>query len=314
MKEYKKIILINIILITVVFIVAEIFCYLFSVYELYKNMKQNNIPLETINYRYNFKMQSYDEYFQNSIKNSFRSPVGLNYTKKPILIFGCSYAYGLDLQEEETFSYKLSKYAKRPVYNRGICGGSIQHSILQAQEDSFYNEIEEPEYAIFVQQSRWQLLRLYYYVYLLWDDMLYPRFVEKNNDLIKVKDIPFFSGLYLIKVFYHLKSQIMFHNQFNDENMNFLVLHFKKLKEEIQKHWKNTKFVVLFYYQEVEPEEFDTKLKKKLIENGFIVVNTRELTGISLCGEQYQLSKQDEHPNAKAWDVVVPKLVKALNL
>ena len=106
----------------------------------------------------------------------------------------------------------------------------------------------------------------------------------------------------------------MFHNQFNDENMNFLILHFKKLKEEIQKHWKNTKFVVLFYYQEVEPEEFDIKLKEKLIENGFIVVNTRELTGISLCGEQYQLSKQDEHPNAKAWDVVVSQLVQKLNL
>lgn len=314
MRKIIKIILINITVIIFLLLILEIISFCYTQYLQFDNLQKNNIPLENFNIKYKFKMIPYKEYYDSEIHSSFRKPIGTEYNKKPILIFGCSYAYGLDLKDNETFSYKLSKYTKRPVYNRGICGGSIQHSILQAQDDTFYKEIKEPEYIIFVQQTRWQLLRLFMYNFLIWDDILYPRFEVNNNDLKQIEDIPYFSGLYIIKILYFIRQNLIFKNQFCDKNIDFLLLHFLKLKSEIHKHWKNTKFVVLFYYQDREPKEFDNKLKEKLEENDFIVLNTEELTGIKLYGKEYQLSETDQHPNAKAWDIVVPKLAEKLKL
>ena len=57
----------------------------------------------------------------------FRSPAGLEYKDKPsIVLFGCSYAYGQNLENEETLSYQLSRYLKRTVYNFALCGGGLQ--------------------------------------------------------------------------------------------------------------------------------------------------------------------------------------------
>ena len=55
---------------------------------------------------YRFKTIPYIE----TISKSFpRSPVGLKYKKRPIMLMGCSYIYGLYLDENHSPHYKLSE-------------------------------------------------------------------------------------------------------------------------------------------------------------------------------------------------------------
>ena len=74
------------------------------------------------------------------------SPEGLNYKKKPIILFGCSYAYGYQLEREQTLTYKLAQNAKIPVYNRAFTGWGIQHMLYQSKIEKLYEILPEPEY------------------------------------------------------------------------------------------------------------------------------------------------------------------------
>ena len=84
--------------------------------------------------------------------------------------------------------------------------------------------------------------------------------------------------------------------------------HFFEAKEEMQKHWKNTKYVVVFYT--AYPN--DNYLKEKLKENDFIVIDADELAEKNLRDDKYM--RPDYHPTGKAWDVIVPKLIKELGI
>lgn len=90
---------------------------------------------------------------------------------------------------------------------------------------------------------------------------------------------------------------------------------FLTLQEEIHKRWQNTKLVVLFYdqFEDDNIKAFDEKLIAELQKNGIIVVRTKDLTGKYLT-EGYFISENDIHPNEKAWDEVVPKLVVKMKL
>lgn len=90
---------------------------------------------------------------------------------------------------------------------------------------------------------------------------------------------------------------------------------FFDLQEEIHKRWQNTKLVVLFYdqFEDNNIKAFDEKLIAELQKNGIIVVRTKDLTGKYL-KEGFFISENDIHPNEKAWDEVVPKLVLKMKL
>ncbi|MCR5261487.1 MAG: hypothetical protein K6C94_06575, partial [Candidatus Gastranaerophilales bacterium] len=60
-------------------------------------------------------------------KAAFRQPFGLQYKKRPIVIYGCSFAYGHRLKPTESMGYVLSEKTKRPVYNYASSGTGIQH-------------------------------------------------------------------------------------------------------------------------------------------------------------------------------------------
>ena len=66
------------------------------------------------------KFVEYDLY--NQFCGEKRLDFGAEYTKNPVLVFGCSYSYGHGLKREQTFPYLLSEYTKRPVLNLSNCG------------------------------------------------------------------------------------------------------------------------------------------------------------------------------------------------
>ena len=89
---------------------------------------------------------------------SFRKPCGLEYKKQPILLYGCSFTYGDGLKDNENFSYILSKTTKRPVYNFGLSGKGMQHSLHIMQNHPKISP--EPQYIIYTFLQR-QIRRLY---------------------------------------------------------------------------------------------------------------------------------------------------------
>jgi hypothetical protein len=68
--------------------------------------------------RYTFNKQGYrtDEFKNIDWKNS-------------VVIFGCSNAFGVGLDDQEVVSYQLSKLINRPVINMGVGGSSITFNL-----------------------------------------------------------------------------------------------------------------------------------------------------------------------------------------
>ena len=59
-----------------------------------------------------------------------------NKEKLPIILLGCSFTYGDNLSETETFSHVLSKYSNRNVYNLGL-GGRSPRTMLYLMRENF---------------------------------------------------------------------------------------------------------------------------------------------------------------------------------
>ncbi len=240
-----------------------------------------------------------------------RQPDGLEYKNKPIVIFGCSYAYGHFLDKEQTLSYKMSHQAKVPVYNRAYSGWGIQHMLYQVKRELFYEKVPEPQYAIYVFIPD-HINRLYFNFFVLFDTLLEKfnlRYKEKDGKLYEVthnnKLLNQFQRLYLVN---KINQHIIIKTQKTEKHYNFALKHFIESKEEMQKHWKNTKYVVLFYT--TRPNDYI--LKNKLKENDFIVLDAEEITNTNLWDDKYM--RKDIHPTEDAWNIIVPKLIENLGI
>ncbi len=318
MKKIFFIIFVNSILLIVLFFVIE-----FLIYNHYKNLDSHaGKNINKFQYTVNAKFSSYMEnleHFFNGNGNYFygRLPDGLRYSNKSaIIIFGCSYAYGFELDANKTFSYKLSQKLKRPVYNRSIPGGSFQHMYMQSISDSLYNRIPNADTVIYVMMSDHYRRLLTQYVRMT-DLVVYPTYNIKNNELVsrnynnKVKN--FFESLYIVKYLNHIYAQRYINNPKNEKKLTDMsLLYFNKSKGELQKHYgKNIKFYIFLY--EDSDILYSDILRKKLEDNGFLVVSTRDLTKEDLTKPEY---KWDDncHPSEKAWDLLTPLIIKKLKL
>lgn len=249
-------------------------------------------------------------------ENGWGRPVeGIEYNKKPIVIFGCSYAYGFSLNNEQTFSYKLSKLAKVPVYNRAWTGWSIQHMLYQTKLDELYKQIPEPEYVIYVYIND-HIRRLYLLTFSSWNilaDEQNLRYKEKNGQLVEIKNnnpiLRQIKRLYIVNKIHHIYVKNFILRKNNKKNCyKFAIKHFKESKKEMQKHWKNTKYVVFFY----EDGKENNYLKLYLKNLGFIIINKSDLTDEDLNSSKYLL--KNHHPNENAWNLLTPLIIEKLNI
>lgn len=255
------------------------------------------------------------EYFPNPDENWGRAPEGTNFKGKPIVFFGCSYTYGLNLKPEETLPYKIAYLTKRPTYNRAYPAWGIQHMLYQAQSEKLYEKVPEPEYVIYMQMHD-HFRRLYLITYTsghMLNEDLNIRYKEKNNNLTLIRNtnpfLLFIKRLYITNKIHQLYVDKFILNEKNREKyQNFAIKHYVKSKEEMQKHWKNAKFVIIMYD--------DYKSDESYIENleaaGFEVITYKDLTDKDLTSAQYM--SKDYHPTANAWDLLTPKIVEKLGL
>ena len=299
-KKYIKIFIINIIIILFILLAVEFVL----VYAIFKEQNWKNHIL-----KYHLINQA-KAYFSNKYFDIDKEMRGTSYPdnpsgKAPIALMGCSYVYGLWLDDNETFSAQLSQYTGRTVYNLGIIGASPREILYILENDDIRNTLikEEPEYIIYPYIAH-HLIRLYtdirFYAnspyYRLNDGKL--QYYNKNKFLT--------SSMIYRKILEYKKKKVS-----DDEAFALFCIYMKQINEEVQKHYKNTKFVVLIYEDNV-PNTYHNWTP--LIQNGIIVLNAPLITHTGLHNSEYLLSDTDRHPNAKAWATVVPALSKELDL
>lgn len=315
MKKTVFIIFLNVCFILGCLLVAEHFAYKYTLKQREEHAKTFIIYEKSIKPFWQTKMKDdFDLEYVND--HSFRKPDGIdkNYKKPPIVLFGCSFTYGYKLNDDQTISHFLSEMSKRPVYNRGHNSWGLPHLVYQLSREDFYQNVPEPEYLIYV-FSKHSIQMFYDYVFQLWDTNICLRYKEKNGKLIRVENPPkFIQGSYLLKIFYRKLAENSYNCKFSDKDENLAVLHFVTAKNEAQKHWKNTKYVVLFLDKITETEGFQDKLQSDLKKEGFVVLNAEDLTGFSDIPKKYRVQPDDPHPGEKYWQHLVPALIKKLNL
>lgn len=249
-----------------------------------------------------------------------RKEFGLDkeYTKNPILVFGCSYAYGSGLKQEETFPYLLSELTQRPVLNFSRCSKHLLYSIDQFYD---YNKdlsakkmpLPNPDYVIYIYMhdhiNRYLRIANIYEYY----DILFP------NQLSIITKIPLTRFICSCIQVRKIVKGIPYKDN-SDAFLKQLILNsHKKIKELAP----NAEFIIILYDQKIADMykpikiKFDSDRMHSNIwdeleeEDGITVVHTKDVVGFSF-DRNYKLKKDiaDWHPNAKAWALLTPLFAK----
>jgi hypothetical protein len=247
------------------------------------------------------------------------NPPEYDKNKSSILLYGCSYTYGVILKDNETFSYHLQKITKRLVYNRALQGYGIQH-MLYLLENTIglfkqHSDYIEPEIIIytFIEDH---VLRLYqpndfFDIYLM--------FYKYDKDKKYLKEFNEFDIYYWHSYilrnfnFNHGKNPVEINNSeekfLSSEAAEFVKLHFLQAYKNIQQYFSGSRFVIFVYNGDFCIRQIEDELKEKGIE----IVYLSDLSQTNFLEGEYVIY-DGFHPSAKAWEEITPLLVKKLNL
>lgn len=332
--------IVNIICILAVFLISD---YFISKYEFEREsqialqdaMQHNKFEelkdiFQPEKFHYSLKLIPFSQFYQQeqvffeSLRRKIE-PADKENEKKPIIVFGCSFAYGALLEDTDTFEYKLSRLTNRTVYNRAFQGFGISPMLWMLRQDKFYEDLSgaEPEYVIYVYYVD-HLRRIFYDKYGL-DLNVWVSFDDVNNHLVEStpKDL-YLTKFQLYKKYkkYIIHNKI-FANENKDINFDLLKLYFEESRKELQKRYPNIKFIIIKHpcsiatladigEENVQKYTYITPRWKELEDEGFIVYDLLDKLDVDITSNEYTFP--DSHPNEKAWDVVTKKLVEDLNL
>lgn len=313
MKKLIKalsVILINIIILCVLLLLSDFIIWIthperwspdFAYY--IKNPPVHSYPVE----------KQFNRIDTKNMGSGSRAPDGLQYTNKPIVIFGCSFAYGLFLQPEATFSHKLSDLLQCPVYNRAISGAGLQHMYRQTTTPVFYKQVPKSDTVIYVMIDD-HYRRMFGEPFHIRNNYLYFHYKHVNNKFIYPKYDNVFSNFadscYTIRLIRKHLQHHYIHNPKNaDKITDLAVLYFIKSRKNMEKKWGNhINFNVVLYGDVL----YSKKLEKKLIKNNFNVIKTNYLTKEDLKLQGKYVIKGDSHPTEAAWDLLTPLIAEKI--
>lgn len=291
-KNNKKFKLMNVVMVICVVLFGEVFAYLS---DLYIGAKLHDGKLFA---PYSMKIEKFSKIYQNAWQKGFGKEYGADFNEKPLVLFGGSYAFGYGLKDEETLAAKLSNFIKKPVYNRAFQCWCVQNMLWQLKQENIYNEIKNPEFVLYLGVNA-DLESVYN------PDILNGlRYMEANGEL---KEAPFFFMLlnysYLYKKINH---ELSFRKTLNaSKNMNFFNKHLIEAKKEIDKHWQDCKMIVI-WYDVPEYDEFS-----ELEKAGIKVISIDDFMKKEiLSNDEFKNSGIEIHPTGKAWEAIIPEIVK----
>ena len=196
-KKFKKI------AITILFSVAVFFVIDFTAYTtdwLIIKAEHDKFGTYAPSYKYTLLLDE-DPFSYIVDKNSFRKPSNEKSKNPPIYIFGCSFAYGEKLNDNETFGAKLAEITNRPVYTFAYPGFSVQHMLYQLDNMDF-SKYPKPKTIIYIYISD-QMRRLMTDFNQPVQNVQYPRYELKNGDLKFKEKIKFsYVNFYCLRKIY----------------------------------------------------------------------------------------------------------------
>ena len=292
-----------------IFITLEFFTYNILKYKQIALVQLTDFSLPS-NYKYSWKYS----YFQNIFNNSFfREPVFFG-EKHKILVFGCSYAYGADLEPEQTFSYKLAKQTSSTVYNRSYPGWTNSYMLYQIDNEktnfNLKNIPQDIDNIIYIYMED-HINRLKYFYWAGFFENIYNLRYEKKRvgKDFKLKEykplIPFLHVFFITKI-YHNFMENKFPAKNNEKNIELFLNIFDESHKKLKKLYPNAKFIVL---------EYNTKelqvYKKQLKQFGWELYSTFDILdkNINLNDDKYHF-KNDCHPSEAAWDIIVKNFIE----
>lgn len=302
MKKIGKIITINLLVFTALFFIFDIGCYVKDLTYNYRSYPFKT-PITFIKAylrtykRIFYSQQNYETLFIDGkgYATHFRQPMNTDSEKSPILIMGCSFAYGSFLKPEESFMGKLAKLTGRPIYNRALSARGANEMLFQLSSDKFYSKVPKPEWFIYV---------------------FIPDQIRRTQIPCSVDDI----GIY-----YNRKTEVMpnfniptiytFRDKINYYEHGKYIMYYieimKNIKAQAVKHWgDDVKFAFIFYAEE---SIMNPVIKKSMLDEGFIFLPVYELTPINLMTKEYR-TEDNIHPSESAWDILTPRIIEKLGL
>ncbi len=229
--------------------------------------------------------------------SELRKPIIRNIpNNKEIALYGCSFTHGFTLPENETFHSHLSNYTNYNIYNYGLSGGSPREILYML------SNIKEPK------------TNTKYVIYTFIPHQIYrlmvnfrpkvPFYIKHNGKLKYLNYNPLFSSSLL---FYWQRYRCE-NKTIIDLNKLFL-LYLKEMNKLIKEKYPNAEFITLVYYDNENSQNVWTEAKKM----GIKVIKVSDIVDVNIDEDEYKIPN-DFHPNAKAWEVIVPALAKELNL
>ncbi len=332
--------IVGILLINILFILVLIFILDVIIFKY--NYKEYCIRREIPKFHYILKKPI--GHFIDRFSIDYRDPIISKYDKgkNPIVVFGCSFAYGQYLEPWQIFSYKLSKLTGRSVFNRSYPGWGLQHMYFQAKEKDktdFYKQIPYSDTVIYI------LMHDHYYRMLIkgsydrLDDSFYIHYKYKDKRLVADNYKNIFLNLlkssYTFKYineniaeYYSYPEPWLFpYHTIEDKVTDYALKYFIETRKELERNWfwggvnsnNKLKFIILMYnygdYTDKNDRQniaFNDLMKEKLKQNGFIVIDTTEITKEYLNSPKYL--QENDHPTEAAWDLITPAFVKKTDL
>lgn len=314
-RVFIKIVIINLLIFIILIVISEILLFNLEKKNFSKEIIAGAKAAKTINEEvpidasYHFIMHNFN---YNNDKIRKMRPVERKGNKHNIILFGCSFTYGSWLNSHQTFSYKLAEQTQSTVFNRGVGGWGLQHILYQLKRKDFYAEVNPPDYVIYTFMDDHVRRLNQHQAYSIFENSIMLRYKEKNNEFVEIRPflLPFWI-LYSVKESQRWLERDLIKNK-NEACFITFVKMLKECKRILNCHYPNAKFVVLTYSDNFYNNPIHKKLWNDLKKDGFILVDVSELMGHNTMNKGYRLT--DNHPSSKAWDEIVPALVKKLNL
>lgn len=310
-KKVLKIIFINLIIVILVGILIEFIAFTYqpkeiSCFQEKYNDYASKHSLAKQKPKYNVMVP----FSINKLEHNNRTTLIGKSSKKPILLFGCSFTYGTGLNDNQTLSYKLYKLTDRTIYNKGMPATGTQHILYLLSQKSFYNKVPDVEFIIYTFIHD-HLTRLYGYYLSPYSNDINLRYELKNGKLQEIypRFIPLYSLYSVKRVQDYIKMQKMSQN---DKAFKLFAETLMESKKLTDRHYPNSKFIILLY-KDASKMLLDKEQIKLLESKGFIVIDAEQLVHHELTSDKYKAGDK-EHPSEKAWDEIAPQLVKKLNI
>ena len=247
----------------------------------------------------------------------------------PIVLLGCSYAYGHGLKTEETFSYKLSKITQRPVYNFSGCGISGMESfgslkVFISENEANREIIKNAEFVIYLYMhdhiNRYLELSFLYNSY----KEIFP---PKNKFEETLISIPLIRLICAVNKIRQISAggckNIKYINKFINKSEQYLKRIIGIINDEIHQYSPKAKFIIILYDEKISEDTgnlkimYDSEILNSRIwqelkdENNIEIIHTKDITGF-VFDKDYKLKEDisEWHPNEKVWDIFTPKFAK----